>query len=140
MSDLLIPSFLVNDVSKLLRLLTKNRQPWAIRSGRSEGNEQLWENRSGRSPKLSELVNQSFFWANCSFAHFWAKNQRFARKTDEQIPGPDAYAIATQLKFLQSDKIKFLVSFTICFSSFKIRKNTVCVSVAIDYYDTRILF
>ena len=27
---------------------------------------------------MSEWVNCSFFWANSSFAHFWAKNERFA--------------------------------------------------------------
>ena len=52
------------------------------------GNEQSWANRSGRSPKMSEWVNCSFFWANCSFTHFWAKNERFARKTYEWIPSP----------------------------------------------------
>ena len=53
----------------------------------------MWANRSGRSPKMSEWVNRSFFWANCSFAHFWAKNERFARKTDERIPSPGYTAI-----------------------------------------------
>ena len=77
MSDLLIPSFLVSDVSELLRPLNKN-----------ERCERSWGNRSGGSPKMSEWVNSSFFWANCSFAHFWAKHERFARKTDEGIPSP----------------------------------------------------
>ena len=36
MSDLLIPSFLVSDVSESLKSLTKNERPWGIRSGRSE--------------------------------------------------------------------------------------------------------
>ena len=40
-SDLLISSFLMCDVSKLLRLLTKNEWPWVI--------------RSGHSPKMSKL-------------------------------------------------------------------------------------
>ena len=35
-SDSLIPSFLMSHVSKSLRSLTKNEQPWGIRSGRSE--------------------------------------------------------------------------------------------------------
>ena len=30
----------------------------------------------------------TLFWANRSFAHFWAKNERFAWKTDERIPSP----------------------------------------------------
>ena len=33
-------------------------------------------------------MNRSFFRANRSFAHFWAKNEQFARKTDERIPSP----------------------------------------------------
>ena len=59
--------FFMSDVSKSLR-----------------GNEGLWENRSGRSPKMSEWVNCSFFWANRSFAYFWAKNERLDRKTNEK--------------------------------------------------------
>ena len=47
-------------VSKLLRSLTKNE----------------W---------MSELL---IFWANCSFARFWTKNERFARKSNEPIPSP----------------------------------------------------
>ena len=72
----------MSDVSKLLKLLTKNEQQWAI----------CW----GRSPKMSnherialvahqKWANGSFFWVNRSFAHFWAKNERFAQKTDERI-------------------------------------------------------
>ena len=77
---------------------------WANRSGRSpkmSDHEQFahiaqrkwasWANRSGRSPKMIDWVNCSFFWANRSFTLFWAKNQQFARKTDERIPSPDFY-------------------------------------------------
>ena len=64
----------MSDVSKSLRSLTKNEQPWV--------------NRSGRSTKMSKWLNCSFFWANCSIAHFRAKNKWFARKTDERIPSP----------------------------------------------------
>ena len=105
MSDSLIPSFLVSDVSESLRSLTKNErceriaqvahQKWATMSDslRSlRGNERSWANRSGRSPKMSEWANRSFFWANRSFAHFFAKNERFAQKTDERIPSPAYYA------------------------------------------------
>ena len=98
MSESLITSFLMSDVSESLRSLTKNErceqiaqvahQKWAICSGPLRGNERLWANRSGRSPKMSEWVNRSFFWVNRSFAHFWAKHERFARKTDERIPSP----------------------------------------------------
>ena len=34
-------------------------------------------------------MNRSFFSANRSFAHFWTKNERFALKSNEQIPSPD---------------------------------------------------
>ena len=34
-------------------------------------------------------MNRSFFWANCSFTHFWAKNEWFAWKTDEWISSPE---------------------------------------------------
>ena len=102
MSDSLIPSFLVSNVSKLLRSLTKNErceriaqvahQKWVTMSDllRSlRGNERLWANCSGCSPKMSEWVIRSCFWGNRSVAHFWAKSGRFAWKTDEQIPSPD---------------------------------------------------
>ena len=40
------------------------------------------------SPKMSQWANCLFFWANCSFAHFFAKNEQFAQKTDNHIPSP----------------------------------------------------
>ena len=91
MSESLISSFLVSDVSESLRSLTKNErceriaqvphQKWATMSNllRSlRGNVWSWANRSGRSPKMSKCVN-------CSFL---GKKRRFAWKTDEQIPSP----------------------------------------------------
>ena len=56
MSDSLIPSFLVSDMSESLRLLTKNEQ----------------------CEQIAQVAN------------FLAKNEQFARKTDEQIPSPAA--------------------------------------------------
>ena len=86
-TDLFIPSFLMSDVSKSLRLLTINKrcertaqvahQQWG-----------MWANHSGRSPKMSKWANRLFFWANGSFTNFFAKNERLAQKTDEQIPSP----------------------------------------------------
>ena len=35
----------------------------------------MWANLSFRSAKMSEWVNHSFFWANCSFAHFCTTQQ-----------------------------------------------------------------
>ena len=106
MSESLIPSFLVSDVSESLRSLTKNErceqiaqdthQKWATMSDSLtslRGNERSWANCSGYSPKMSKWMKRSFFWANHSFAHFWAENKRFTQKTDEQIPSPGWYLI-----------------------------------------------
>ena len=104
MSDLLIPSFLVSEVSESLRSLTKNercepiaqvaQQKWVTMSNslRSlRGNKQLWANRSGCPPKcppkMSEWANRWFVWVNRSF---FGKNEQFTRKTDEQVPSPAA--------------------------------------------------
>ena len=70
------------DVSKLLRSLTKNEQPWEIRSGRSEE-----MSKSLRSLTKNERMSESLiFLRNNSFAHFWAKNERFDGKSNERIP------------------------------------------------------
>ena len=85
----------MSDVSESLRLLTKNEQPWAIRSGRSEEMSDVSESLISLTKNepmskllifLSELLiflsKSLIFWANRSFAHFWTKNERFAQKTD----------------------------------------------------------
>ena len=86
MIDLLISSFLVSDVSanhsgrlpkmsnvsKLLRLFTKNEWPCAI--------------CSGCSPKMSKWANRTFFWANRSFANFFAKTSNSLRKPMSEFP------------------------------------------------------
>ena len=92
MSESLISFFLMSDVAH------KKWAMWANRLFRSpkmsdtlrslRGNERSWANCSCRSTKMSKWVNRSFFWANHSFPHFWAKNEPFARKTDERIPSP----------------------------------------------------
>ena len=110
MSEPLISSFLVSHLSESLRSLTKNKrceliaqvthQKWVTMSDSLtslRGNEQSWANRSGGSPKMSKWVNRSFYGANRWFAHLWAKNERFARKTDEQIPSPDFKAALPNL-------------------------------------------
>ena len=38
---------------------------------------------------LRKSLTCSFLWANRLFAHFFAKNERFAQKTDERIPSPE---------------------------------------------------
>ena len=61
MSDSLIPSFLVSNVSELLRSLTKNVRPWAIRSGRSEEISDL--------ERIAQVAHQK--WANERIARFF---------------------------------------------------------------------
>ena len=41
--------------------------------------------------KISDWANRSLFWANCSFAYFLAKNERFAQKTNERVPSPEVF-------------------------------------------------
>ena len=94
MSNLLIPSFLVSDVSKSLRLLNKNvrceqiaqvaHQKWA-----------MWANCSGRSEEMSDgdwiaqVAHQK--WANepiahRSFAHFRQKTSDSHGKLMSEFP------------------------------------------------------
>ena len=111
MSSLLIHSKLVTNLSDLL---TVAHQKWATMSNslRSlRGNEWLWANCSRRSGQTEEMsdreriaqvahpkwANRSLFWANHSFAHFMAKNEQFAQKTNERIPSP-----ASKYRFLHS--------------------------------------
>ena len=61
MSDLLIPSFLMVDVSELLRLLTKNEGPWAIRSGLSP--------KMSNHEQIAQVAHQK--WANEQIASFF---------------------------------------------------------------------
>ena len=81
-------------VSKSLRSLISKERPWATRSGRSwqmskvseslrllTKNERPWANCSGRSPKMSKSV----FWANRSFAHFFAKKTSNSLRKPSQI-------------------------------------------------------
>ena len=70
-SDLLIPSFLMSNVSS-------GRSP--LMSAVSESLRSLTKNER-RSKSL-------VFLANCSFANFFAKNEQFFQKTDEQITNP----------------------------------------------------
>ena len=75
MSDLLIPSFLVSDVSELLRLLTKNDQPWATMSDSITKKERMRESLV----ILSKSLIRSFFH----------KKRGFAQKPDERISSPE---------------------------------------------------
>ena len=72
----------MSDVSESL---TKNERPWAICSGRSE--------EMSDCERIAQVTYQK--WANEliarffeRIAHFLPENERFARKTDEQIPSP----------------------------------------------------
>ena len=58
----------------------------------------MWANCSGGSPKMSDhewvahqndqMSKSIVFRANRPFAHYFAKNEQFTQKTDEQIPNP----------------------------------------------------
>ena len=108
MSNLLIPSFLVSNVSESLRSLTKNE--WCDRIAQvahqkratmSDSlrlltkNERPWVNHSGRSPKMSdEQIARFFEWiarilSKLLIRSFFCKNKLLAQKTDERIPSPD---------------------------------------------------
>ena len=90
MRDLLIPSFLVSNVSESLSPLTKNE--------RCEWITQVAHQKLAPMSDLLRLLTKNeqmskllFFGANCSLAHFFAKNEQFAQKTDERIPSPDPF-------------------------------------------------
>ena len=84
---MLIPSFLMSDVNKLLRLLIKNEQCEQI----AQVAQQKWANE-----QMARV-----FLANRSFALFFAKNERFAQKTDERIPNPAFWVLVLlKLSFL----------------------------------------
>ena len=98
MSDSLIPSFLMSDVSELLRSLTKNEwceqiaqvahQKWVTMSNSLNfltKNYRPWANRSGRSQKISESL---VFLSESLIRSFLGKNEQFTKKTDERIPSP----------------------------------------------------
>ena len=66
-SDFLISSFLMSDMSKKLRLLTKNEWTWVI--------------RSGRSPKMNKLQGWEFsHWFSEGIARFLRKNEQISKQ------------------------------------------------------------
>ena len=76
----------MSDVSKSLRLLTKNERCEQM----AHVAHQQWATMSDllrsltKNERMSEVLTV-FFLVNRPFAHFFAKNERFAQKTDEQI-------------------------------------------------------
>ena len=74
MSDSLIPSFLVSDVSKSLRSLTNNDQPWAICSGRSP--------KMSDHERIAQVAHQK--WVNERIAHLLI----FSQKTSDSLRKP----------------------------------------------------
>ena len=92
-SNFLILSFLMSDVSKLLRSLTRNE--WCERIAQVAHQQWATMSNSLRSltkkyqPKIEGMSKSLVVLANRSFAHFFAKNEQLAQKTDEQIPNPD---------------------------------------------------
>ena len=96
MSESLIPSSLVSDVSESLRSLTKNErceriaqvsyQKWATMSDSlwsHRGNERSWAKRSGCSPKMSKSLIRSFLGKKQAIRseNWWAKSQPWYRDT-----------------------------------------------------------
>ena len=79
MSEWLISSFLMSDVSESLSLLTKKEQWERIA-------QVVHQKRATMSDSLRSLRGNEWSGGNRSFAHFFAKNERFAQKADEQIP------------------------------------------------------
>ena len=68
-------------VSESLRLLSKNEQPWVIRSGGSP--------KMSDCERIAQVAHQK--WANERIAHsliFSQKKELLAEKTNEQIPNP----------------------------------------------------
>ena len=83
--------FLMSNVSKSLRSLIKNEQCEQIAQVAHQNRAPM--SKSLRSlTKTSEWANCSFFLANRSFANFFAKNERFAQKNNEQSPNPASMA------------------------------------------------
>ena len=80
MSDLLIPSFWVSNVSKSLRLLTKNEQ--VSKSLRLLTKNEWWE-------RIAQVAHQK--WANERIAGFFeriAHSLIFSQKTSESLRKP----------------------------------------------------
>ena len=81
MSDSLIPSFLVSDVSESLRSLTKNEQPWAICSGHSP--------KISNHEQIAQVAHQK--WANEQITCFFERIAHlliFLQKTSDSLRKP----------------------------------------------------
>ena len=78
MSNSLIPSFLLSDVSKSLRSLTKNERPRAICSGRSEE----MSNRELRSLTKNERMSEMLIFLSI----FGQKTSDSLRKPMSEFP------------------------------------------------------
>ena len=79
MSDSLIPSFLVSDVSESLRSLTKHEQ-----------------------------MSESLVFVCQSLIRLF-KNERFAQKTDERIPNPDRIRVTDLVRVCTFYDLFFLI-------------------------------
>ena len=75
--------------------------------------ERPWAIRSGCSPKMSDheqiplVAHQKWaieqiarFLSELLICSFFAKNERFAQKTDERIPSPDCSLIASKVTYI----------------------------------------
>ena len=87
MSISFIPSFLMSDVSKSLRLLTKNERCERI----AQVAHQKWATMSEslRSLTKNERMSKSLIFLSKSLIRsFFEKKEQFTQKTDERIPSP----------------------------------------------------
>ena len=140
MSESLIPSFLVSDVSESLRSLTKNErceriaqvahQKWATMSDSLRllrGNERLWANCSGRSPKMSKWVNRSFF-SELLLRSFLGKKQAICLENGWAKSQPWYFYVLIYKKSANFQKITETLKINILFKlpeTFLLYKNTI---------------
>ena len=95
MSDLLIPSFLVSDVSKLLRSLTKNEQCERI----AQVTHQKWATMSKSLRSLTKNERIARFWSESLSRSFLGKNRAIRSETEERIPSPDTESVNIRHNF-----------------------------------------
>ena len=83
----------MSDVSESLRMLTKNErceQIAQVAHQKMSDNEwiaQVTLHKWAVNEQIARFFSESLI--RSLFANFFAKNKRFAKKTDEQIPNPD---------------------------------------------------
>ena len=117
MSSSPIPSFLVSNVSKSLRVLTKNERPWAIRSGPSE--------KMSNCEQITQVAHQK--WVNEWIAHFLSKSliRIFLCKKR---------AIHLENQWANSQPWFIMFVYYVCFLCLFILLIYLCLFIMFDYY------